>query len=243
MKTFPKLPWVAPLVAKTGPWTGANELGQEQAFAPDSQNRQRIIKLPEWGPPEVWTATLGFRAKPELDTSEINARFEIQANVEFGSGGSTQSFQLDWIRGASFSVPMNSLAIDAVFERATSGLSDLGIFLSVQLARGGRGSSINPTFSEQVSVAGGGFGSYVTIPPFARRVQLLQFSGTGSLYDATSIFRFVTCFGGVDVGRVLGSQLINFPMGIPIPKQAKGCKFDNAGGNTVAIAMVFELCL
>src|SRR5690348_14003177 len=72
---------VAPVIPSNGSWTGNNQLGIELPFAPDSNNRQTILKLDEWGPPDVWTISLFTR-----DDLQVFQALGIKATIEFGAG-------------------------------------------------------------------------------------------------------------------------------------------------------------
>ena len=80
------VPPVAPVIPSSGWWTGNNQLGNEVAFAPDANNRQTILKLEEWGPPEVWTVSLFL-------THEIAAfnAFDVTAELDFGAAAPRRS--------------------------------------------------------------------------------------------------------------------------------------------------------
>ena len=103
--------------SKRGPWTGNNQLGIERGFAPDANNRQSILKLDEWGFPEVWTLCLGLTYDAELYGSGggITGAFGILAQVEFGTGGVIQIVEVDWCQGVSIPLPMNALNVIASY--------------------------------------------------------------------------------------------------------------------------------
>lgn len=152
-----------------GPWTGSPAIGQEQKFKPDRNNRQIILKLDEWGPPEMWTVSLGLR----FDNIDFNG-FGIGATIEFGSGGTTQVVQMDWVEGAQISLPCNSLNVKADFQDVDVVTEGPGMYLSVILARGSRCNGLGPVKTiANVQSGPPGPGSFIgdfLIPNFTRRV-------------------------------------------------------------------------
>lgn len=123
-------------------WSGSNSLGNVVDYAPDTDNRQMILKLDEWGPPEMWTVSLGIDRPAPGNSGEAHW-FEIKALIDFGVGGSTQRIEVDWINGTELTVPMNAISVNAVYENPTSLLE--GMRLSVQIARGTRAGAYAPT--------------------------------------------------------------------------------------------------
>jgi len=95
---------------RTGEWSRNNQLGVELPFLVDVTHPQTILKLDEWGMPEVWTISLTLRLPRELVATEL---FDIVGNINFGAGGLTQTVQVDWVDDTIFSVPMNALNITA----------------------------------------------------------------------------------------------------------------------------------
>ena len=137
-----------------GPWSGSNNFGAEVVFAPDQENRQRIIKLPEWGEPVVWTVSLGIEYTEEAWPAggPFGQRgFEIIGEVSYGVGGATQAIEVDWMQGTTFSVPMNAISVDAFYafpfdlSEGPKAALPLDLRLSVLLGRGGASTNIPPT--------------------------------------------------------------------------------------------------
>jgi hypothetical protein len=160
------VPPVAPVIPSSGWWTGNNQLGNEVAFAPDTNNRQTILKLEEWGPPEVWTVSLFL-------THEIEAfnAFDVTAELDFGAGGATQIVQMDWVNGAQISVPMNAIDVIATFKNVDITTIGSGIRLGVQVGRGRRAGCAVPTLTMLDNVflaANNVFPELVEIPAFAK---------------------------------------------------------------------------
>lgn len=112
-------------------WAGNNEIGQEVAFAPDANNRQTILKMGEWGFPEVWTIMLGIVYTPDVPDISV---FNIIANISAGVGGAVQEFRVDWNSGTIIRCVMNAVVITAEYSIAASVPSDLR--LRATIARG-----------------------------------------------------------------------------------------------------------
>lgn len=117
-------------------WSGSNSLGNVVEFQPSADNRQMVLKLDEWGPPEMWTISLGLSNVPP--SMNINEVFRITSEIEFGVGGATQIVETDWGNGMMFSVPMNAVNIAARYEFISEVLpSDYtSIRLSAMISRG-----------------------------------------------------------------------------------------------------------
>jgi hypothetical protein len=132
-----------------GHWSSNNNFGSEVSFMPDANNRQRVIKLPEWGEPAPWTVSLGIDYSENAWPSGGSRGFEVVAEVTYGSGGATQMVLIDWIQGTSFSAPMNAISIDAIYSIPffPHGVQPSDLTLSVLLARGSTASSIPPSKS------------------------------------------------------------------------------------------------
>lgn len=172
-------------------WSGDNALGNVVDYAPDAQNRQSILKLDEWGPPEMWTISLGID-RPTPDYTYDGGWFEVKALISVGSGGSTQLIEVDWINGVQLSVPMNAVNVTAVYE-FPRGIPDLnmlaGLRLSVQIGRGTSASKYAPTRTiympdMQTFFASPAHAAYtqgyyaVRLPPFTREVEIIRPSST-----------------------------------------------------------------
>lgn len=125
-------------IAAKGIWTGDNQIGIMRPAKFDSTRRQTILKLDEWGPPEVWTISLYIQdANPLITLGDIS----IKAHIEFGVGGSSQVIEVDWENGTELSKVMNAVNVIAVFGETSD--PDFGLNIGVQIARGGRGGNRN----------------------------------------------------------------------------------------------------
>jgi hypothetical protein len=220
------------LEPKTGGWIGANELGWVTQF--DGQGahfktatqQQSILKLPEWGPPVVWTMSLAI----EISNVPTNMLVECVANILFGSGGSTQFVQVDWQNGTVLSLPMNAVSVQAQYTGTNlpTQLPDT-VRLSAQIARGTRGGCLPPQRTLVDGADAGGYTSFVPIPPFARQVDVTARDGAASIVDDLYLTGGdLEFWSGNNVGAVLcqlvgADRLIEFAGngGVPIPASAR----------------------
>src|SRR6266700_163117 len=108
------VPAVATVIPSNGSWTGNNQLGALVDFAPDSNARQTILKLDEWGPPEEWTISLFLR-----DQQQEFSALGIQAEINFGVGGGTQTVFVDWANGVEITKTMNAVNVIAQYSTNT----------------------------------------------------------------------------------------------------------------------------
>lgn len=225
---------VAPVIPSTGMWTGNNQLGQSVDFAPDSNNRQTVLKLDEWGPPVVWTVSLGLEFNEDNWEGGFAARgFEVQAEIEFGVGGATQKVVIDWVNGAQISLPMNAVNVIASYKVFTNVPEDLK--LSVQLSRGAVDSTAFFT-SESVTVDNTNIltAEHVRIPNFANGVMVMQTSSTALDAFATASNVYLVFYGGPASTDVFCGfvRLDKYQQGSPIqiPQAARFVALINLGG-------------
>jgi hypothetical protein len=244
-----------------GIWSNNNNFGFEIPFSPKRTNRERIINLPEWGDPVVWTVSLG------LDFSETvwpgaERGFDVVAEVAYGVGGATETVLVDWLAGTLFSVPMNALSINAfwAFPETTSSGSQRpeDVKLRVLLSRGNRGGGTAPT--KFATLLNGE--PYVTltdnviadpvarIPKFGKKLFLAPHnrSDLTSLLGSNNFVRFfsapdpaVSAFptGAFQIDQAL---LLN---GVVVPAFSKYVSIENVGGGSGAakVQLNFELDL
>lgn len=233
---------------KNGAWSKNNNLGYAIKFAPDANNRQTILKMPEWGFPKVWTIQLGISPLRIADTNDFNGR-NIVAIIEVGVGGSIQTYRIDWVEGAQISVVCN--AINVVAEYAGIDVGDEGDFeLSVQCSPYPRPSSYPPrstlvvspfssvgypsgTICEALPIAGaGGSTGLMTIPPFATRIcvcsALASTSSIAQFYSDTTLVSLESGTGPGTIATVAvrGSDL-RFQQGLPVTGSALFARVDN----------------
>lgn len=176
------VPMVAPIIPRTGPWTGDNQLGNIAAYGPDKRGTQTILKLDEWGPPEMWTVSLFLK-----QTFESFNGFNVRARIGFGAGGATQIYECDWINGCQISFPMNAVNVEALFENVDIIAEGAGLSLGVQISRGSRGGTSPPriTIVENQNFPNGQ--QAFDLPAFAKRVVLVptgnDAAGFAALYN------------------------------------------------------------
>lgn len=160
--------------AKQGPWSGNNQLGIGQRFAPDSNNLQTVLKLDEWGMPEMWTLCLGLAYDiNNWQPVDGSASFDITAIIQFGIGGVVQEVEIDWINGAGISLPMNALNViaqynlDVASEAGGASEPPNDLLLRASLAHGTL-FQCEPTRSFKVESP-----ATINIPPFAKAVRII----------------------------------------------------------------------
>lgn len=223
---------VIPLEARNGPWTGNNQLGITQEFAPDATNRQTILKLDEWGMPEVWTVMLGIEY-PDDEMESLEGMFELTAIIAVGVGGTTQLIEVDWKVGTVFSAPMNSIDVVAVYNagEVDPKIPD-DLRLTVTLARG-TALHPSPTYTLPdhafVTLPAGDNTDFFKVPPFATHIRIIERDGAGEdLWDDLKTASFFGYKGAVSsfVGRTTIADPSIYE-GIPIPAHAKYVAFTN----------------
>jgi len=231
---------------KNGPWSGNNILGISFDYELIQGNRQitSVLKLPEWGFPEVWTVALG------IDTSRVqfnlSTGFEVTATLTVGSGGSTQEIEVDWNNGSLISLPMNALTVSA---RSTVGAIMPGAVtlgfarLTTTLSRGTRPGASWPTRSYQSgTIAAGANSLFFEIPPFARRVDVVSRTNSTDLYNAASFIEFwVRDAVSSCVGRVPTAMLLTVPDGIAIPSQSQFVRLHNGSAAGMLVNWAFKI--
>lgn len=248
---------------KTGPWSGFNQLGQEKAFAPDANNLQTALKLDEWGFPERWTLALGL----DIPDSGLPAGgFDVTALVEFGAGGVTQRLEMDWLAGASITIPMNALTVVAQysFGRNEGGDPVLpeGLRLRTSLSRG---ACVSGRATRSFVFMGADIVPLIVpIPPFAKNVSIYPNAPSVGVtpfqfYSANQQVRFFTDevpsqhLAVYAVSQLVSSidfanQLVGHPAPLPIPTRARFVAVTSAAGaiitsNNLEIGFQFEIGL
>lgn len=245
----PGVQQVFPIPMRNNPlWSGNSELGAQADFAPDSNNRQTILKLEEWGEPRVWSVMLGIAYSPALlsDTSFFDLTAEIQAGV----GGVTQEFEVDWGEGTLFSCPFNALSVIAKYTVIGGTVlqvpSDLKLRASV-----GRNEHNNPSSpTRSITTPSIPAGTFTTtpliIPKFARRLTPLSSFGLSAPYAATTSYLWqnnptipstIGSFTGTEFAASFGAN------GIPIPTDARALIVNNAAGIATRVRLMFHLAL
>lgn len=238
---------------RTGSWTGSNQLGNELPFEPDANNRQTILKLDEWGYPEIWTVSLGIKGFPQGTFDRIG----IRAIIEYGAGGITQTVVIDWRNGSRISLPMNAVNVIAEFYDIDFSDEGQGLFLSVQLSRKPRGFTGTPTnvltvtqataepavfpvgtILEQVILPAASDSGLCKLPEYTDRIMAVPAGLTSDLIAAFYSDDFVmTLFSGNDAAPVAlstirGSDLRFNPTGIQVFGSARFARFYNLNETT-----------
>jgi len=237
-----------------GYWSSNNNFGFEVNFLPDANNRQRVIKLPEWGEPAPWTVSLGIDYSESAWPSGGARGFEVVAEVTYGSGGATQTILIDWIQGTAFSVPMNAISIDAVYSIPflPPGVQPSDLTLSVLLGRGSTASSIPP--SKSASLLDGGLFAILNnntladpparIPKFGKRLFVVPLSRVDNQSLLTGN-NFICFFSAPDVGGLafpVGAVQIDQAAlleGVLVPPYAKYVTLENVGGGITGFIEAF----
>jgi hypothetical protein len=234
---------VAIIPAKRGPWTGNNQLGIERHFAPDSNNRQSILKLDEWGFPQVWTLSLGLTYDAFLYGAGggLAGAFAVVAEIEFGTGGVIQVVEVDWLQGMSIALPLNALNVVASYSSVPNegGVPSLpsDLRLRASVVHGALYQS-NPTRTLPVSADS----PLILIPPFAKSFTIFPAAAVASpfaFYSSLGLIELLGTIAGDTVVRLQRSQFVEYldvlnnnvgaPRHIDIPDR---CRFVHLPGLT-----------
>jgi len=229
---------------RKGIWSGNNQLGVELPFELDADRMQTIFKMDEWGFPEVWTISLSIALPRDLIVGQI---FDVIGEVSFGSGGIVQTFEVDWVEGTIFSLPMNAINVRARW----SDLATIqgvpppeGIRISVIAAKGSiRHARATRTGYFGALAAGASFQNPFVVPPifpaiptFAKSVVVTPGSAAAAaiLYSPTTELWFLTN-DNTGVPNIIQSVPGTFlgptaSFKIPIPANARYYSIFNGGG-------------
>lgn len=214
---------------KQGPWSGNNQLGIEREFAPDSNNRQTILRLDEWGFPDIWTVSLGMN-----EFTRTAGGFDVTAVLEFGVGGAIQTVEIDWLTGASITLPMNSLNLVAQYNLVDGEIpgdvpDDLRLRATISKMPA---QNARPTRSYLFQTAVDSF----VIPPFAKAMHLSPTNdgdpfdfysqrvkavfttrGLGLATGSINAYQFAQFVSAIDVTN----EYVGGPCFVPIPPYAR----------------------
>jgi hypothetical protein len=256
---------------KTGSWSRNSNLGIEAAFAPSADNRQTILKCPEWGFPETWTISLGIVSKEVARfSSQFNGR-NITAIIEFGVGGFTQTIEVDWKLGTQITLVTNSINVIAEFANIDVGIDEEDFKLSVQLCRGNRPSSAlaptktlvvpmntdgnldHGTVLEAVLLFAGQTTGGVNIPSFATMLHIepaaIDYNGAAvvnGLYTANTVIKVISGPGAAqkNISVMDGVTLLALGSKIPVfgsSLQVVITNFAAGPGNEIGFSLFAEL--
>lgn len=224
-RVAPSIASVFSLFKRTDPmWSASNELGGEVAFAAAANSRQMVLKLEEWGVPEVWTVTLGivYDVNESLPTSSFN----IVAKLDLGAGGAVQEVEVDWKEGTVVSATMNALTVTAVYQDPPTDVPP-SLRLRATVSRG-TVSSARPQRSFLSSVApAANTTALISIPKFAKSVSPIAFQAAPAIPFTNAsptdpLVRYLFLSNAEVVGSFTGAEWANFaPTGMPIPPNAR----------------------
>jgi hypothetical protein len=245
---------------RNGVWSGKNQLGVELPFSLDANRMQTIFKLDEWGFPEVWTISLGLALPTELTAGQV---FDIVGEVSFGAGGVTQQFEVDWVEGTMFSLPMNAVNVRARWSdfATINGIQPPeGIRVSTVISKG----SLRHARATLTNYMGGGGANgipagtffvntftapptFLPIPAFAKSVVVLPRApaDAANLYIAASSLQFLTDNNTAAPAVILGvpgnflGPTASFK--VPIPATSRYFTFFNGGAAPASATFVWNL--
>jgi hypothetical protein len=245
---------VSVVPAKQGPWSGNNQLGITRAFSANVENEQTILRLDEWGFPEVWTLTLGINDY-SLARNPDPIGFAVTARIDFGAGGAMQTVEIDWLNGTSIPLNMNALNVVAEYttgsgEGSTSIPDDLR--LTATLGKGHM--SLSEPIRTVVPTEGA---TSVEIPKFAKSVfgcNTLGLPGS-TPFSYYSSGKYVQFTQGPSAGAIISTtyltsqfvssidfanQLVGGPQWIPVPPFARFLSFLDAAGAPTVLGGVYH---
>lgn len=241
-KPYRKAKQTSVITQRKGPWSGNNQLGFESPFKPDAAQRQTVLRMDEWGMPEVWSIMLGLTVDESLIGTD---GFNVVAEVSAGCGGIIQQFEIDWHNGAVFSCAMNAIDIVARYDDPVGTLAD-SLRLRCNLSPG-KLSLVPPTRTLQISAASLATGDSIRIPPYAQRVTLMPDQTfmppvpPSLFYDPGNILQFERSQGATDGIVVSGDTWLSFSQGIPIPHGAREMSIYNGTAEDLSGQAIFSL--
>lgn len=240
LSEHPDLIAVAPPPPGNMAWSGSNNLGNVVPFAPTADNSQSILRLDEWGPPEMWTISLAIddigdwsafnSAVPELDYNATPI-----ALISYGAGGTTIDLEVDWRNGTQFSVPMNAIDIACEWTAGSSTgvlAAPPGLRISALLGRGSCVGHATRTLTVQDLNNNGP--QLLEIPPFTKELELYYFLPSIIPVVATTglvIGSFYTGTGMANAQTVLFAADFSNRLKIPV---TPGCRYVYVSDTAVA---------
>lgn len=237
-RNTPGLPAYQRVPLRNNPmWSGNNEFGFQVAFAPDANNRQMVLKMGEIELPQVWSVMLAMDLPPDANIPV--GGFSVSAEVQAGSGGTVDTFEVDWNQGTSFSTIANALVINAVYTNTINIPSGL-ILRAIVGERPLLGNAASVTLTASSLALGG---AVTKIPKYAREVQVLNAGGVaGDPYAADTSYSFLTGPGTTGFAFISGTNLKAFGGKIAIPG---GANFMGSGSvsNDLNVNLRFALGL
>jgi len=228
---------------RKGVWSGNNQLGVELPFQIDANLEQTVFKMDEWGFPQIWTIALSVFV-PDLKVGQF---FDVIGEISYGSGGVVQTFDVDWVDGTVFSLPMNAINVRAKWsELATIGgiFPPPGVRISVIASRGSirHARATKTQFFGEIAAGATVQNTFVAppvfpgIPTFAKSVVVTASTAAGAalLYAASTELWFlgndntgVPAVLQVVPGNMLGPTT---SFKVPIPANARYWTIFNGAG-------------
>lgn len=252
--------------SKQGPWSGNNQLGIGQLFAPDANNRQTILKLDEWGMPQMWTLCLGLSFDVNnwvVDSAD--ASFDLTAVILFGIGGVVQEVEIDWLNGTAITLPMNALNVIAQFnpelgdEAAGTSSPPTDLILRASVAHGTLVQA-QPTRTFRFNISNAN--QTILIPPFAKSVRLIPGGGFSELppfqfYSSDTPIVFNSGVSAAVFGFILSShapwqftEYLNVtdetcgrPVEVPIPTSARSITIGPGNADTIDMPLFVQFLI
>lgn len=243
------VPIVGVLTPRKGGWSGDNQLGHVEPFRQSSNDRQTVLKLDEWGPPEIWTVSLAIDTRPDDNT----LAYDVVAEINFGAGGSTQVVKIDWNQGAQISLPMNAVNVIAFYRGISVGVTNTNdLRLSAQISRGSRSEGGAPVFTiAKRQILANGAADVFELPAFATGVKLVpSFSGspgtiaTGDIAEVYHADVIVMTLDNIVAGGVnaamRGSDFLTIPT-LPVAGGARFVRVNNGSGGSITYDLIAEI--
>ncbi len=242
------VPAVSVVEPRSGSWTGNNQLGIEQKFKPDAQNRQTILKMDENGPPVMWNVCLGF-----VNTLSAFNQIDATATIEFGVGGVTQIVKVDWLNGTCLSVPANAINVIAEFRNVDAVTEGPGLKLRASVSKYPRAGSLRPvcTVVQQLDLNGIGQEFIADIPAFASKIQFGPGNrATAAAFPPASANANTVILsteadkpaGGNTILAMRLSENANY-VGLPVTGGARSVKLTNTSGVAGRFSIWAEISL
>lgn len=230
-----------------GPWENDNQWGTSRSDVWPASPGQTVIivdkpRLP--GPPAVHTILFD---RSNQEGQILNS--DIRAVIEYGAGGTRNTFLCDWQNGGQISLVCNSLRIgyqtfaphDAPYVPQTSNLN-----VGVAIGRGNRGNGMPATYTAQAVTIHDGSNHIFPAPDFAKRVTILQGGIVGAPFLDPSIPSGVT----VLISGSHGAEIFDYARFIrnPTVTLPGGCKSvtiinNTGGGASISPFVIWELSL
>lgn len=220
---------------RSGAWSGNNQLGIELPFQANAVNEQTILKMDEWGFPQVWSVQLGLSY-----TDQVASLFQVTAKVRAGSGGITDEFEVDWNNGACFRTVMNAINIVAAYTQTTNLPTDLRLRVIIG-HRSLSGAKPRRSFNNLQVNAGNQL--FVTIPRYATSYHVIGIAqnpyAAGILYDVLQ-----NTVGPGTLMTLDGTSVLSvWNNDVVLPAASNTLRITNTTGVNLTFGLVFELGL